>query len=139
MDEEKQLEKKQNNRQVSTIEVRGFQGPIPPPEVIEAYERIVPGSAKQIMKTWEKQVGHRIEKETRGSKSDALNSLLGVVSAFIIAMATVLGGVWVMLSGSVWAGGIFGGLGLVGLVSVFIYGTRSRSRRLEREDQRRQR
>jgi len=137
MDEEKQLEKKQNNRQVSTIEVRGFQGPIPPPEVIEAYERIVPGSAKQIMKTWEKQVGHRIEKETRGSKSDALNSLLGIISAFIIAMATVLGGVWVMLKGFVWGGGFLGVSGLLGLVYVFIDGTKNK--REEREEQRRQR
>ncbi len=137
MDSEKQPEKIQNNRQLSTIEVRGFQGPIPPPDVIEAYERVVPGSAKQIMETWERQVGHRIKKETRRSKSDALNSLLGIISAFIIAMATVLGGVWVMLKGFVWGGGFLGVSGLLGLVYVFIDGTKNK--REEREEQRRQR
>ena len=45
-------------RHISTS-VETFQGPIPPPNVLEAYERLVPGAAERILKMAENQAAHR--------------------------------------------------------------------------------
>ena len=42
-----------------------FSGPLPPPEIIEAYERILPGSANRILTMAEKNQDHRIEMELK--------------------------------------------------------------------------
>jgi len=133
MDEDKQPAKIPNDKQLSKVRasLQSFSGPIPHPSTLEGYERLVKGSADRIIQMAEKQVTHRHSIEKKIIKSETLNSLLGVIFAFVIAMTTVLGGVWVMVNGSVWGGGFLGAAGLLGLVSVFIYGTRSR--REERE------
>jgi len=66
--------------------------------------------------------------------SDTRNSLLGVTSAFIVALAAIGGGAWVMIKANPYAGGVLSAIGLGGIVSTFIYGTRSR--RAEREARR---
>jgi len=48
----------------------------------------------------------------------------------ILGVATIGGGVFLAFGGLQWAGSILGSAGLVGLVSVFVYGTRSK--RIER-------
>ena len=51
----------QGSRSVARVET--FQGPIPPPSVLEAYEKILPGAAERILKMAENQSTHRQEIE----------------------------------------------------------------------------
>ena len=40
-----------------------FSGPLPPPGVLEGYERVLPGSAERIFTMAEKQLEHRLHLE----------------------------------------------------------------------------
>ena len=42
-----------------------FSGPIPPPSIIEGYERVLPGSADRIISMAEKQSEHRQKMEDK--------------------------------------------------------------------------
>lgn len=57
--------------------------------------------------------------------------MLGIIAGFFITIIVALIGAYVAVNGQELGGAILGGTGLVGLVSVFIYGTRSS--RKERE------
>lgn len=44
-----------------------FSGPLPPPNILEQYERLVPGAADRILRLWEDEVAHRRELELKRS------------------------------------------------------------------------
>lgn len=108
-----------------------YSGPLPPPHALEQYNNIIPDGAERIMAMAEKQGKHRRELEKKALNTDSRNSLLGIISALIIGLAAIIASVIVVLKNHVWPGTILGSAGLVGLVTVFIYGTNQR--RSERE------
>lgn len=59
-----------------------FSGPIPPPSIIEGYERVLPGSADRIITMAEKQSEHRQKMEEKMISAESRDSLLGVIFAF---------------------------------------------------------
>lgn len=98
-------------------------GPLPPAEQLRGYEETCPGAANRIIKMAEEQAAHRqrLEMEiVRGRKRD---SLLGIVSAVVLSLLLLIGGLICILSGHDWAGSAIVGVDIVGLCSVFIYGT----------------
>lgn len=113
-----------NRQQVSVSEYR-HSGPIPDPMTLEGYNNIVPGAADRIIKMAEEQSSHRRALELVAIKSRSRDSLLGIIFGFLLALATIFAGTYVILEGFIWGGTILGSAGLVGLVSVFIYGTSS--------------
>ncbi len=108
-----------------------WSGPFPPPAVIEKYEDMVPGAADRILKMTENQTAHRIEIEKMVVRGDSIRSYLGLLFGFILSMAVISGGIYLVANGHDWAGGVLIGLDIIGLAGVFVYG--SRSRRAERE------
>lgn len=108
-----------------------FSGPLPPPQILEQYNAIIPNGAERIMVMAEAQSEHRRGLETTVINTDSRNSFLGVIFGFILGLTTIIVGTIVVLKGYTWPGTIFGTAGLVGLVSVFVYGTKER--RKERE------
>lgn len=72
---------------------------LPPPEEMERYEAICPGTLKTLLSTYEKQTNHRIELEKSVIESDIKNSRLGQIFAFILAMTSIVGGVSMILLG----------------------------------------
>jgi uncharacterized membrane protein len=84
-------------------------------------ECICPGAADRILGMAERQAKHRQELETRASKANSRDSLLGVICAFVIGMTALIGGVLTTIKGQPWAGGLFGAAGLGGLVDAFIH------------------
>ena len=120
-----------NAQQVLGIIKQEFHGPLPPPGTLAQYNEIIPNGAERIMVMAEEQSKHRRELEKIALKTDSRNSFLGVLSAFILGLATIIAGAIVILRGYSWPGALLGSAGLVGLVSVFIYGTKQR--RQERE------
>ena len=89
-----------------------FSGPIPPPELIERYEKILPGAAKTIFSEWESQTMHRQKIERSVIATDNLKSILGLVFGFIVVLVAIAGGIYIALRGKE----LFGsGLSLAGL------------------------
>jgi len=111
-------------------------GPLPDPQYLEHYERIEPGTANRILTMAETQAAHRQKIEKIVITSNARDSLLGIVCAFGLGLATIVCGTIVIILGHGMYGTILGGAGLTGLVGAFIYGTRSsRQERAEKDKQ----
>ena len=129
--QQSQPKNKQLLQQIQGLEVSTHQGPLPPPELFEGYNNILPGAAGRILSMAEKQSSHRQDLELRVVKAGARDSLIGLIFGFILGFFTIGGGIFCIIKGQSTGGTIIGGAGLVSLVGVFVYG--SRQRRKERE------
>jgi uncharacterized membrane protein len=109
-------------------------GPVPSPEILEHYEQILPGAADRIIKMAETQMHHRHLLESNILKGNNRDSLLGIIFAFIISITITLGGTFVIYHGHGVAGTLLSGTGVAGLVSAFIYGTRSGRKNNDKND-----
>lgn len=83
-------------------------GPIPPPELIEGYERIVPGLGEKIVGWADSQHNHRLELEktaTTGAerRMDVAQKQAFYLAACGIIAATGLGGYMLYLGSNNWA------------------------------------
>jgi hypothetical protein len=97
-----------------------FSGPLPHPNILEKYNQILPGAAERIMVTFEKQTIHRHKIENIIIWSDSIKSLAGIAFAFVIAMATILGGIYTALEAHPFLGGSLSFTGLSLIVGIFI-------------------
>ena len=113
-----------------------FSGPLPHPEVLEYYNKIIPNGADRITAMAERQAMHRQELEKKAIQSEITDSRIGLWLGFIVALAGIGAGTACILNGYQIAGSILGGAPVTGLVGVFVYG--SRQRRKERETKHRE-
>lgn len=119
--------------QIAVAEYR-HSGPIPDPMTLKGYNDICPGAADRIIVMAETQAKHRQEMEKTVVNSRSSDSKMGILCGFILALATIASGTYTISSGYVWSGAILGSAGPVGLVSAFIYGTRSNRKEREQKD-----
>ena len=96
--------------------------------MLRQYDNIVPGAGERILAMTETEGRHRQALEAKLLTTESRLSLLGVISAFVLGLCTIVGGTVCILKGQQIGGTILGGAGLVGLVSVFVYGTRQRNK-----------
>ncbi len=122
-----------------------FSGPLPPPEIIQGYENVVPGSGERILAMAEKQQEHRltIEKQQQehqvASETKLINNeirlnYLGLICAFFIAVFGLSGSIYLGLKDKPVASAILSGGTLASLVGVFISG-RSKIKQQQRLEQ----
>ena len=120
-------------QKIETIE-KYFQGPLPPPEILAEYDKLMPGCAKEIIGLFTKQANHRMDLEKTVVKGDSKRAYLGIGCAFIISLVVIWLSYTLIIKGHGIAGAILGGLDLATLAGVFIYGTTSRRKeRAEKE------
>ena len=100
-----------------------FIGPIPPPDVMEQYEKTLPGSADRILKMAENQSKHRQSLEKQRLFFSNREVHLGQIFGFLIGAIAIVTGGYTALSGAPIPGGFIGTAGVVGLVSVFVIGS----------------
>lgn len=118
-------------RQVVAEVIRSeqFSGPIPPPKIIKGYEEVLPGAADRILTMAEKQSNHRQEMEKIMIKSEARDSLLGILFAFALGIGCIIAAVVIVFmvpeGGGALAGSIFGVTGICSIIATFIKSTRS--------------
>ncbi|EKN6031118.1 DUF2335 domain-containing protein [Yersinia enterocolitica] len=119
---ERLLEKPSIKRQISM-----FQGPLPPPQMLSQYEKILPGAAERIFSLTEREQAAR-----HGIQDKAINGAIGKdrrgqwmaysITLFILVIAVVFA--W---RGDKWFAGTLITLDLIGLASVFAIGRLSQS------------
>ena len=99
-----------------------FSGPLPPPQILRAYEDVFPGCAERIVAMAEKQSSHRQVLETDRITATNQTEHRGQIFAFVIALTSILGGIY-LISIEKDAGGLTAIIAaLVGLVGAFVYG-----------------
>ena len=115
-----------NNQQVALLAQTQFtSGPLPSPEIMQGYEKVVPGAAERILQMAEKQQTHRMSEETKMINSEISDSKRGMIFAFILCiLALAVSAVIAIFSKS--TGGyvvacIVGSSSLWNVVGQFIY------------------
>lgn len=68
----------ENRRQIVERRSVTFCGPLPPPEILQQYNEILPGAANRIITMAEEQSSHRRILESKVINSDIINSRLGL-------------------------------------------------------------
>ena len=102
-----------------SIEMR-WEGPLPPPAALAAFEQIQPGLADRITAMAEKEQAHRQSIQRMAMLGEVARSVGGLVSGFIIAILLILVSGYLILEGRDIAGSTLGGGTLVSLVTVFV-------------------
>ena len=103
------------------VQVEAYSGPIPSPEVIAGYERVLAGSANRIIKMAENEQGHRQKLERRNQLFQTGVTSIGQLFAFIMGMSGIAGGVYLVKNDKSIAGfGVFFS-SLATLVGIFFY------------------
>lgn len=64
-----------------------YSGPLPPPDILEGYDRAVPGSAERILARLEGQTTHRQAMEKRGQTIAAALGGGAIIASVICALA----------------------------------------------------
>ena len=103
-----------------------WDGPLPPPNVLRAYEEIVPGSAQRIMEMAEQEQEHSRNMVSTVVVGDSRRAYLGLIAGFIISVLGIGGGIYLIATGHDWAGLSLAGINLTSLVGVFVYGAKAR-------------
>jgi len=110
-----------------SLKAEFYSGPMPHPSTLEEYEKVYPGAAKIIFDSFQEQNKHRIAMEKDVIRTGNEREILGIWFGFIIAMTTIVGGIYVYtkVEGAEWFGGGLSFSGLALLVGAFIYSKRS--------------
>jgi uncharacterized membrane protein len=74
-------------------------GPLPPPDEMERYERLYPGSTKMLLELLKEQSGHRMELEKTVIKGDNRRANIAQWLSFALGMTALIGGVILILKG----------------------------------------
>jgi len=115
-----------------------FRGPLPPPEVLQRYEEIHPGTAERVLQQFERETQHRhaieqkiVDGQLELQRAEIPAFRLGQVFAFIIAVVGLLASAYCVSTapsaGHAWAGAGIAGISLASLTGVFIYGRKAKA------------
>lgn len=98
-----------------------YSAPLPPPAMFAKYEEILPGAADRILLMAEGQSKHRRFIEKTVIMSDVVKSWLGLLFAFLLALAGIGSGMYLVLQDKPISGffSILTPLGII--VTAFIY------------------
>lgn len=121
-------------RQINGVYAESFQGPIPPPTILEHYDQIQPGFAERILVMAERQGAHRMQLENIALQGQINRSNRGQVFGFILGLVGLVAGSFCVYSGHDAAGASLGGASLVSLVTVFVIGRSQQGRSLQKKD-----
>lgn len=122
-----------SGQQALLIHAEKFQGPLPPPSILEGYERIVPGSAERIISLLEKQTAHRQSLETKIVNGGKTRSDWGLVCGAVITLVVIFVSAYLILKGHDWAGSTLVTIDLGSILTAFIYGTnKNQQERIEK-------
>jgi uncharacterized membrane protein len=79
---QKQTDKLTDNRREQIVVSHQFSGPIPPPDALEKYDRIIPGAAERILSMAENEAASRQRNDEKLINNIVRSSFLGIFLAF---------------------------------------------------------
>jgi len=121
-------------RRVSaSISTSTFQGPLPPPEVLERYNHVVSNGADRIVSMAESQLRHRQELESTVVNGNVTSQKRGQLFAFILGFIAIVGGIILIAIDKNTQGLAAIITAFVALAGVFVYGRWEQGRERERK------
>ncbi len=108
-----------------------FKGPVPPPDILEGYNKVVINGAERILSMAEKQSYHRMQLENYAIKGEIKQSKTGQIFAFVLAILGLGLATFLEFYDHTTIAGILASTTIVGLVTVFIIGKKAQRKDLE--------
>ena len=110
--------------QLHALEFTSYSGPIPPPDLLQRFDEVYPGAARQILDDFVQESVHRRAMERKVVSAESFKEVFGAIFGGLIGLTGVGGGLWLAHEGR-----SMGGLStvfatLASLVGVFWYQTR---------------
>lgn len=126
----------EHQRQVivgSLTQISSYSGPLPHPELFEAYNNILPGAAERILVMAEQQAQHRIKQEQQLVKSALRQKTMGMILGCVLTILILAIVVCLAIYGHPTLAGILGTTTLLGVISVFVLGVRPHKENTDKE------
>lgn len=111
----------QEVRQIVSTAI-AFQGPLPPPAMLEHYGRIIPNGPERMMALLEKQTDHRVNMEAKLVESKISVTRTGQRMAFFLSLFFGSIALFLGYTGHEWLAGTIATTTIVGLAVVFVLG-----------------
>ncbi len=73
---------------------------LPSPEILEAYDAVISGSASRIIEMFEREQSHRHQWEHRALRVHQISTFLGQVLGFLIAIAIFVSATFIGIQGN---------------------------------------
>lgn len=105
-----------------TRQTMEWEGPLPPPQALEAFERVAPGSAQIIITEFVTEAHHRRELETKQGNLIFVDNFVGRASALLFAGGGFFVTYAAIVNDSPWVGAIVGGGMIVSGMTVLLKG-----------------
>lgn len=102
-----------------------WQGPLPPPAALQAFDAVVENGASRIFAEWESETSHRRIIEKRALTAQIWENILSRVFAFVFAGGALCGAIYLGTQGHDWLAGVIA-TSTIGLVIGGYLGTRGR-------------
>ena len=102
--------------EIVNLTLSTWKAPLPPPGILNDYENIVPGCAKDIIAAFTSQVAHRHKMEGRA----LILQFSGLACGFIALLAMLGLAGYAVTHGQPWVAGVIGG-SLAAVVGVFVW------------------
>ncbi|MBU1701432.1 MAG: DUF2335 domain-containing protein [Candidatus Eisenbacteria bacterium] len=118
---------------VATFTGKHFTGPIPPPEMLADYEKLLPGAADRILGMAEEQSRHRRGLESSVVTSNNQLAKWGQRMGFFLALVVFSGSLVLLYQGKSTTGLATLITTLGSLVTVFVVGKRKQTQELDRK------
>lgn len=100
---------------------KSHSGPLPDPETLDAYNRIIGDGAERIMQMAEKEQNARLDDRKRFTDRMMNQSSLGQIFGFVICMSAIIGGIYLSSIGKETSGISAIITALVALAGAFLY------------------
>lgn len=89
-------------RQVVAAQRTEWSGPLPPPDVLERFDQVIPGGAARILQMAESEQSHRISFEQSALKAAIADKKRGQFFGGTIGILAILGAVAAVYLGAPW-------------------------------------
>ena len=117
---QQQSQKRGTIQHTQVVSHQEWSGPLPPPAVIDEFNRIVPGAAERIFSQFEAEGAHRRELEQRQSRFAVRDSHIGQFLAGMFAMGGLSVSALAIWYDKPWAATIIGGGTIAPIVFAFL-------------------
>lgn len=117
VDKVEKLPKKEKQVVLEKLEI--YQGDMPHPDILKGYNQLYPKAAEMIIQNGIKESEHRRKMEEKYLTGNIHSHQLGQVLGFIVALAIVAGGVFLIYKNHPITGSMLSGTTAIGVIGLF--------------------
>ncbi len=118
IDHVKRLPRDEQHQVMQKLEM--FSGPIPAPHILEQYDKMDPGAAKQIIDNGVEESHHRRQMESKMLEMSRKKNIRRDWMGFVIGIVAIFVGAFLIYKDHYVVGTIFSGISILGLVGQFL-------------------